>query len=251
MKVRAFLLVAALASAAALGGGLAAANIPAETESTQSRAGGRSSEQGSARVDPRAGGFEIGLGEWALTPEARAIRPGPVTFVIRNRGRFVHGFEIEIRRRERDLDRDERVKAESMELRPGQATRMTLNLQPGVYDIECSVSDHDDMGMRGVLEVRADAPLVAARPSAPPSTVVISGFAYKPATLKTTVGRTVTWRNADAAPHTATGKQFSSPQLGKGGSYRRRFTQVGTYSYVCALHPGMRGKVVVAGRRAG
>ena len=38
------------------------------------------------RVDPRAGGLEIALGEWALTPEALVIRPGRVTFVIRNRG---------------------------------------------------------------------------------------------------------------------------------------------------------------------
>ena len=33
---------------------------------------------------------------------------------------------------------------------------------------------------------------------------------------------------------------------GKGASYRRKFTRAGTYTYLCALHPGMRGKVVVA-----
>ena len=97
-----------------------------------------------------------------------------------------------------------------------------MSLAPGIYEIECFISHHDERGMRGMLEVRADAPLVA-RPAAPtPTAVTIAGFAFKPATLKTTVGKTVTWRNADAAPHTATATAFSSPQLGKGGSFRRR-----------------------------
>jgi plastocyanin len=61
----------------------------------------------------------------------------------------------------------------------------------------------------------------------------------------------VTWRNSDAAPHTATGKQFSSAQLGKGATFRHRFTRAGTYTYLCAVHPAMRGKVIVAQRGSG
>lgn len=242
--MRTLFVVLALGSAVGLGG-LAAATVTAAAEGATRPPSGKSSRPAPTRVDPRAGGFEIGLGEWALVPEARAIRPGSVTFVIRNSGKFVHGFEIEITRRGDD---DDRLKAESLELHPGQATRLTLNLPPGVYDIECSVGNHDDMGMRGVLEVREDAPLVSVRRAASSTTVAISGFAYKPATLKTTVGATVTWRSDDAAPHTVTGEQLSSRQLGKGGSFRHRFARAGTFSYVCALHPGMRGKVVVAPR---
>ena len=250
MKVRALLFV--VAGAAAIGGGLAAgpAADAGPSEATQEAAAGRSGAAGV--IDPRSGGFEVGLGEWAVSPEAPAIRPGSVTFVIRNRGKFRHGLELEIRRvddrhgGDRHGDDHADDDAKSIRLSPGEATRMTLNLAPGVYTIECFVSHHDEMGMRGVLEVRADAPL--AKPPAPSrSAVEISGFAFKPATLKTTVGKTVTWRNADAAPHTATASQFSSPQLGKGASYRRTFTQAGTYTYLCALHPGMRGKVIVAG----
>ena len=243
---RVHLLLLTLASAA-LAGGLASGSA-AEARETggQSSAGLRVASAGG--VDPRAGGFEIALGEWALSPEARAIRPGPVTIVIRNRGQFRHGLELEIRRvDDRHDDQGGDDDAKSIRLLPGQATRMTLVLAPGLYEIECFVSHHDELGMRGVLEVREDAPLLKPPPARAQAAVEISGFAFKPATLRTTVGRTVTWRNADAAPHTATASAFSSPQLGKGATYRRTFVRAGTYSYLCALHPGMRGKVVVAG----
>ena len=250
-KARSLLLV--LASAAVIGGGLAVG----QTADARPSGGVLTPASGSGVVaggiDPRSGGFEIALGEWTLSPEAPAIRPGVVTLVIRNRGKFRHGLELELRRlddrhggdhedRHRDDWDDEDVK--SIRLSPGEVTRLTLNLRPGVYELECFVSHHDDLGMRGVLEVRDDAPLVKP-PAVSRSTVEISGFAFKPATLRTTVGTTVTWRNADAAPHTATASQFSSPPLGKGASYRRKFTQAGTYSYLCAVHPGMRGKVIV------
>lgn len=152
---------------------------------------------------------------------------------------------MEVRRRSDEHDEGE---VESAELRPGQSTRFTLNLVAGLDDIECFVGDHDDLGMRGVLEVRDDAPLVA--PAGTRSTVAIRSFAFKPATVRTTAGTVVIWRNFDPAPHTASAKQLSSPQLGRGAAYRRRFAQPGTYSYLCALHPGMRGKVVVARKAA-
>ena len=234
------LLVLLLASAAAIGGGLAGNSSADARETVAPAAGG---------IDPRAGGFEIALGEWAISPDARAIRPGLVTLVIRNRGTFRHGLELELRRLEdHDHDHDDHGDddAKSIKLAPGQVTRLTVNLAPGVYEIECFISHHDDLGMRGLLDVRADAPLLAPPKPAAGTTVAISGFAYKPATLRTTVGKVVTWRNEDDAPHTASAAGFSSPQLAKGRTYRRRFTRAGTYAYVCALHPAMRGKVIVA-----
>jgi plastocyanin len=235
--------VVVLASAALVGVGLG-------TAETADRLGGGVAEAAptAGGIDPRSGGLEISLGEWAIAPEARAIRPGPVTFVIRNRGTMRHGLELEIRRIDDDRDHDRDDDAKSLRLEPGEVTRMTLDLAPGVYEIECFVSHHDERGMRGVLEVRENAPLL--RPPAPRrATVSIANFAFKPATLRTTVGSTVTWRNADAAPHTATAPQFSSPQLARGGTYRRKFGRAGTYSYICAVHPSMRGKVVVTRSR--
>jgi len=237
-------LLLALASAAVMGG--LATGQAADAGPSGAVQPAAPSSPAASGIDPRSGGFQIALGEWALSPEARAIRPGLVTFVISNRGKFRHGLELEIRRVDDDRDDDHGDDdAKSIRLSLGQSTRITLNLAPGMYELECFVSHHDELGMRGVLEVREDAPLIKP-PVASRAAVEIIGFAFKPATLETTVGKTVTWRNADAAPHTATASQFSSPQLGKGASYRRTFTRAGTYTYLCALHPGMRGKVVVA-----
>src|ERR671914_1911371 len=48
------------------------------------------------RIDPRRNGLEVAMGEWAVQLEAKAIRPGPVTVVVANRGTTEHGFEIEV-----------------------------------------------------------------------------------------------------------------------------------------------------------
>ena len=84
----------------------------------------------------------------------------------------------------------------------------------------------------------------------PPSanSVNISGFAFTPASLTVKVGVKVTWTNKDAATHTVTsdnGAFTSSGNLGAGESYVFTFTAVGTYPYHCAVHPAMKGTVVV------
>lgn len=198
-----------------------------------------------AAVDPRAGGFEVALGEWSVGLEAKAIRPGRVTIVVANRGKFVHGFEIQAAGSRRgDDDDDEGL--ETGRLRPGQSVRLTLDLKPGVYEVECFVGDHDEMGMVATLTVRADAPLVAA-PKAQTNSVAIKNFAFRPALLRAKVGATVRWRNQDPAPHTATAndRSFDSKVLARNAGYTRKFTRPGTYAYICSLHPQMTGRIVV------
>ena len=198
-----------------------------------------------ALVDPRSGGLEIAMGEWTVVPEARAIRPGRVTFVVRNGGRFGHGFRI----RSIGSGRD-RFEERTRVLRRGETARLTVDLAPGVYDIECFVEDghgdHEERGMHARLEVRADAPFV--RPKrAGANAARIRGFAFRPQTIRVKAGATVKWTNDDAAKHTvsATSGSFSSRELAKGQTYARRFPRAGTFRYLCALHPAMKGAVVV------
>jgi plastocyanin len=202
---------------------------------------GAPAKAGAEGIDPRSGGFQVSLGEWAIGLEARAVRPGPVTIVVANRGKLEHGLELE---RIRGEDEDSEDDYETDDLRPGQTGRITVNLRPGVYRLECSVSNHDDRGMTIRLEVRADAPLVKPATSSA-GNVVIRNFAYAPRTLNVKAGTTVKWRNADAAPHTVTAGSAGSDVLSRGGTYSRKFTRRGTWAYICALHPAMKGTVVV------
>ncbi|HYO60464.1 MAG TPA: plastocyanin/azurin family copper-binding protein [Actinomycetota bacterium] len=199
------------------------------------------------RVDPREGGFEIVLGEWAVTPEAPAIRPGRVTFVVHTRGTMGHGYEMELEGDSSGPGSGDLFKAESEVVRPGESTRMTVTLPPGLYEIECLVDGHDDMGMEGVLEVRAGAPLVAVEEPARPDRIAIRDFAFDPPVATVAAGTEVTWRNSDPADHTVTNLDgvFGSETLPDGGTFSHRFTEPGVYEYQCAIHPEMKGKVKV------
>ena len=200
-----------------------------------------------ARVDPRSGGLEIVLGEWAITPEVEAIRPGKVTFLIHNRGTMGHGYEIEIEGESSGSGSGSLFKAESELLGPGDSTRMTMTLAPGLYKIECLVDGHDDMGMEGFLEVRSGAPLVKTEPKSEPGSVAIADFAFAPDTIEVEAGTEITWRNDDPTDHTVTSfdGDFGSDSLAAGDSFSRRFTTPGTHRYRCAIHPDMQGTVKV------
>jgi plastocyanin len=199
------------------------------------------------RVDPRRGGFEIGLGEWAITAESRAIRPGPVTFVLHNRGTMPHGFEIELEGDSSGHGSGELFKAESELLQPGESLRMRMTLDPGVHKIECLVDGHDDMGMEDLLEVRVDAPLVKQKATGDPGKVAIADFAFAPETTEVPVGTEVTWSNDDPAEHTVTADDgaFESNNLAQGETFSFRFDQSGNYPYRCLIHPEMKGVVQV------
>lgn len=208
---------------------------------TSSRAGA------SGRVDPRKNGFEIGLGEWAITAEAKAIRPGPVTFVIRNRGTVQHGFEIELEGESSGSGSGDLFKAETELLEPGESTRMRVTLGPGVHKIECLVDGHDDMGMEDLLDVRADAPLVEDKAQSEPGRVAIADFAFAPEVTEVEAGTEVTWNNDDPAEHTvsAIDGDFESNNLAQGESFSVTFEQRGAFAYRCVIHPEMEGVVNV------
>jgi hypothetical protein len=103
-----------------------------------------------------------------VTLEAPAIRPGPVTFVVRNAGTLVHGFEIESESEgsHRGPGGGDRFEVEAPRFGPGDTVRVNANLPIGLYEIECYVANHEALGMRALLEVRADAPMVEPKPSA-------------------------------------------------------------------------------------
>ena len=79
--------------------------------------------------------------------------------------------------------------------------------------------------------------------------VGIDNFSFSPAEITVPVGTKVEWTTHDDIPHTVTdahdAKANHSPALDTGDSYSRTFDKPGRYEYFCALHPHMRGTVVV------
>jgi plastocyanin len=204
------------------------------------------------KVDPRQGGFDIGFGEFAVTLEAAAIRPGPVAFVIHNGGKLVHGFEMQS---EDGGDSSgsgsgggDRFKVETRTFGPGETIRLKVDLAPGLYKVECFVANHDDLGMEVLLEVRPNAPLVRQRTAAG-NEVEMRGFAFAPETLTVPVGTEVTWTNGDPTEHTVTAEDgsFDSGPIAADGTFSRRFEQAGAITYLCEIHPSMRGEIRVRG----
>lgn len=76
--------------------------------------------------------------------------------------------------------------------------------------------------------------------------VWVRGMAFEPPETYIRPGGHVTWYFQDSAPHTVTAdnKSFDSGER-KGGEFRLGFGEPGSYSYHCAIHPDMRGTVVV------
>ena len=99
----------------------------------------------------------------------------------------------------------------------------------------------------------AAATLPAASARAAETEVKIDNFAFAPQRIVVQAGTTVTWINADDAPHTVASstKVFKSGALDTEDKFSFTFTTPGTYEYFCSLHPHMTGTVVVEAAAAG
>jgi len=79
------------------------------------------------------------------------------------------------------------------------------------------------------------------------SSISIDNFSFTPKEITVAVGTTITWVNHDDVPHTvvSTDKKFRSRALDTDDQFSFTFTDAGTYSYFCSVHPIMIGKVIV------
>jgi len=80
--------------------------------------------------------------------------------------------------------------------------------------------------------------------------VTMKNIAFSPASVTVRVGQQITWTNDDSVDHNVTataGASFRSSDFGQGGTFSFTPTKAGTIHYVCTLHPGMEGTIVVSG----
>jgi len=78
--------------------------------------------------------------------------------------------------------------------------------------------------------------------------IEISGFAFGAGETTVPVGTTVTWTNADSAPHTVTADDgsFVSGNMNTGDTFTFTFDEPGTYAYYCEYHGGAGGEGMAA-----
>jgi len=79
--------------------------------------------------------------------------------------------------------------------------------------------------------------------------ISIKDFSFTPASLSIRPGDSVTWTNADGAAHSikSADQIFDSPdQIDPTMSFSFTFATPGTYTYICGVHPSMKGTVEVA-----
>lgn len=77
--------------------------------------------------------------------------------------------------------------------------------------------------------------------------VTIRDFSYGPPDITVGLGGTVTWRNDGPSAHSATAQdnRFNTGLLKPGESADATFNETGTFSYLCTVHPQMKGTVNV------
>jgi plastocyanin len=98
----------------------------------------------------------------------------------------------------------------------------------------------------------ADGPGGGAHAAASAS-VTMGDFFFSPSSVTVAVGESVTWRNTGEAPHNATADDgsFRTPDLNQGQSASHTFDSAGTFSYICTIHPNMKGTVRVLSASSG
>jgi plastocyanin len=79
-------------------------------------------------------------------------------------------------------------------------------------------------------------------------TITMKDIKFVPHDAEAKVGQKVTWENNDTAPHNVTaqkGADFKSDTLNQGATFDYTPTKAGTIEYVCTIHPGQDGKLIV------
>ena len=82
--------------------------------------------------------------EFSITLTPTALHPGTVSFTVHNEGTFPHNLNV---------SGPGVTQQASPTLSPGQTAVLTVTLQPGSYELWCSVDSHKDRGMDQTVKV--------------------------------------------------------------------------------------------------
>lgn len=82
--------------------------------------------------------------EMKFSPKSMELAAGRQVFVVENTGDIRHTFSLN-------------AIGEEVTVEPGRTKSLTVTLEPGTYRYVCRILDHEGLGMRGTLRVKAPA----------------------------------------------------------------------------------------------
>jgi plastocyanin len=115
----------------------------------------------------------------------------------------------------------------------------------GLVAAGCGGSDNS--GGSGNADTKAQ-PAPKAEGEGGGATVSMKDIKFDPGEVTVKPGDTVTWTNDDSVGHDVTADGFKSGDPGglqQGDTFKHKFDKAGTFDYVCSVHPGMKGAVLV------
>jgi plastocyanin len=97
--------------------------------------------------------MRLRLDEYRIAPQDWRVEPGRLRIVAHNVGRLTHNAKV-VRQDEDDLEAPPEEVGGTRTAQPGETVAYTFeDLEPGTYRIVCTISNHDDLGQYGKLEV--------------------------------------------------------------------------------------------------
>lgn len=76
--------------------------------------------------------------------------------------------------------------------------------------------------------------------------ISIQNYSFNPTIANVKVGSLVVWVNNDTVAHTVDGGTvFRSSILQPGDTFSYTFMSPGSFTYICSLHPNMKGSIIV------
>ncbi len=132
----------------AAAGGVAVASMTTAAPAQAARAPGSKAAADDDFIEVAGAKIEIVFKEYEMKPDKVRVKPGKVTFVLRNEGRFAHNFHVE----------GPGVEAHAEKFSPGRTIRVEVALQEGEYKISCPLSNHSQRGMHGTVIATAKPP---------------------------------------------------------------------------------------------
>jgi uncharacterized cupredoxin-like copper-binding protein len=106
-----------------------------------------------AMVRVSGGRIDMTLREFTMTPQSVSIRQGNISVYVTNKGTQVHNLQIETIV-PRSSDDKPKLLLGVKAMQPGKSESGSVTLSPGKYRWRSSISNDDDLGMYGSIEVR-------------------------------------------------------------------------------------------------